>query len=426
MVQNPIPKEGPMKKRLLSLFCVFAIALCTLPARALEGDRQRAAESLAAIGLLHTSDDYRLDAGATRLEALTVLSRITGADRGDCPYTDVPGWAQGAVGAVHAAGALQGIYDGTALNGQEYVTADEWCAMLLHLVGKPTAPDGAARYAQRLGMISRNCGSPLTRGELFELTREALGYCTEEGVSLAAQMAEKGLCTAETLEVLRICPTALTAREAADRHMAAVACLQVYKSQKDFISNIPSADASAFFITGDGVAVTNYHAIEDAAVAEATLTTGEKYPVEGVLWADEAADLAVIKISRLQSGHIVSTPSFATLTMVGSDEVLPGDVVYALGNPLGLGHSVSAGIVSAVGSKSALSSHACITTTAPISSGSSGGALLNEYGHVLAVTTGAYTDGNSMFLSVPVDTLLNLDLSAAQVVPLDKLDTLSK
>ena len=112
--------------------------------------------------------------------------------------------------------------------------------------------------------------------------------------------------------------------------------------------------------------------------------------------------------------------------MVGTDEVLPGDVVYALGNPLGLGHSVSAGIVSAVGSKSALSSHACITTTAPISSGSSGGALLNEYGHVLAVTTGAYTDGNSMFLSVPVDTLLNLDLSATQVVPLDKLDTLSK
>lgn len=415
-----------MKKRLFSLFCILAITLCTLPAQALEGDRQRAAESLAAIGLVHTSDDYRLDAGATRLEALTVLARLTGADHGDCPYTDVPAWARNAVGAVHALGLLEGIYDETALYGQEYVTADEWCAMLLRLVGKSTLLNDAALYAQRLGMISRDYGSPLKRGELFELTKEALGYCTEDGQSIAAQMVEKGLCTAETLETLRILPTALTAREAADRHMAAIACLTVYKSEKDFINGIPSVDASAFFISSDGIAVTNYHAIQNSAVVEATLTTGEKYPVEGVLWADEAADLAVIKISRLQSGHILPTPSFACLTLAGTDEVRPGDIVYALGNPLGLGLSVSAGVVSAVGSKSSLSSYECLISTAAISSGSSGGALLNEYGHVLAVTSGAYTDGNSMFLSVPVDVLLNADFSAAQVVPLEKLSTLSK
>lgn len=415
-----------MKKRLVSLLCALTILACTLPAAALEGDSRRAAESLAAIGLVQESHDYRLDAGATRLEALTVLSRLTGVHGGECPYTDVPAWAAEAVGAVSAAGYLTGIYDGTALYGEEYVTADEWCAMLLRLVDKSTILSDAALYAQRLGMISRDYGSPLTRGELFELTKEALGYCTEEGTSLAQQMVEKGLCTAEALQALRILPTALTAREAADRHMAAVACLQVYNTQRNFTKGVPSANASAFFITGDGIAVTNYHAIAHAAVATATLTTGEIYPVEGVLWANEAADLAVIKISRLQSDHILPTPSFASLTLAGTKEVRSGDIVYALGNPLAVGHSVSSGIISTTESHSSLSSYTCLISTAAISSGSSGGALLNEYGHVIAVTSGAYLEGNSMYICVPIDVLLGADFSDAQVVPLDKLDTLSE
>ena len=54
----------------------------------------------------------------------------------------------------------------------------------------------------------------------------------------------------------------------------------------------------------------------------------------------------------------------------------------------------------------------CVLSTADISRGSSGGALLNAYGQVVAVTSGAYTYGNSMYLGVPVDPVMEADLTA--------------
>ena len=55
----------------------------------------------------------------------------------------------------------------------------------------------------------------------------------------------------------------------------------------------------------------------------------------------------------------------------------------------------------------------CIVNTADISQGSSGGALLNAYGQVIGITTGAYVYGNSMYLAVPVDPVFEADLSGA-------------
>ncbi|MBQ9618845.1 MAG: hypothetical protein IJR48_10810, partial [Oscillibacter sp.] len=55
----------------------------------------------------------------------------------------------------------------------------------------------------------------------------------------------------------------------------------------------------------------------------------------------------------------------------------------------------------------------CVMNTADISQGSSGGALLNVFGHVIGVTSGAYRIGNSMYLAVPVDIIRTLDLSGA-------------
>ncbi len=78
-----------------------------------------------------------------------------------------------------------------------------------------------------------------------------------------------------------------------------------------------------------------------------------------------------------------------------------GDTVYTMGNPLGMGLAVSSGIVSAVERPVTGYSLPCIMNTADISHGSSGGALLNAYGQVLAVTTGAFTYGNNMYLAVP-------------------------
>ena len=108
----------------------------------------------------------------------------------------------------------------------------------------------------------------------------------------------------------------------------------------------------------------------------------------------------------------MKTPAFATLELAGSKDLRPGDPVYTLGNPLGLGLAVSNGIVSAVGRVVDRYSLPCIMNTADISQGSSGGALLNIYGHVVGVTSGAFTYGNNMYLAVPVDPVLEADWGA--------------
>ena len=98
------------------------------------------------------------------------------------------------------------------------------------------------------------------------------------------------------------------------------------------------------------------------------------------------------------------------LRMLGySDKA--GDTVYAIGNPLGLGLAVSSGIVSATQRDVERYALPCVMSTADISEGSSGGALLNVYGQAVAVTSGAYVYGNSMYLAVPIDPILTADLT---------------
>ena len=80
---------------------------------------------------------------------------------------------------------------------------------------------------------------------------------------------------------------------------------------------------------------------------------------------------------------------------------------------------VSEGIVSAPAVEVSRYDLPCVLSTAPISRGSSGGALLNEYGRVVAVTSGAFTQGNSLYLAVPADPLLTADLTGSGV-PLEE------
>lgn len=95
----------------------------------------------------------------------------------------------------------------------------------------------------------------------------------------------------------------------------------------------------------------------------------------------------------------------------GTHDIRAGDTVYALGNPLGLGLAVSSGIISATVRDVERYALPCVMSSADISQGSSGGALLNVYGQVIAVTSGAYLYGNNMYLAVPVDPVLTADLS---------------
>ena len=407
-----------MKKNLLSLVCALALMIMLFPtAQALEGDGARAADALASLGLVTgTVSGYAASAPATQEQAAVLLVRLLGAEQaaadetGRCGWQGIPAWAQSAVNYC----ALHDL-----LSAQEYtpggtVSAELWCAMLLRALGYgDEIVAGAAHTAQRIGLIARIPTGALTRGDLFESALAALTFPIRDGGTPLDTLLVKGLCTADAADALDLRSGRLTARQAADRYLSAVLCLDLYTEEALGTGNA-SSNASAFLISADGLAITNYHSINGVVAGTATLVTGEELAIDSVLYYDADIDIAVIRISnRFGSGLVL--PRFNCISLAGTAEVRTGDVVYAIGNPLGLGLSMSQGVVSSTSHKADLSSLPCIVSDATISRGSSGGVLLNEFGHAIAVTAGAYTYGNNMYVGVPVDPAMNVDSKATGI-----------
>ena len=389
-----------MKKKLLSLVCALALTISLLPAaQALEGEGTRAAEALASLGLVTgTGAGYAAEDAATQEQAAALLVRLLGAektakaDRRSCGWAGIPSWARSAVNYC----AFHDLIDWSEYHAGGALDAELWCAMLLRALGYGSElGSSTARTALRIGLISRPLEGTLTRGDLFETALAALTYPAKDGGTLLDGLLAKGLCTAAAVEALGLRRETLTAREAADRHLSP-----------------------------DGLAVTNYHSIDGAISGRATLNTGEACAIERVIYYDADIDLAVIRIARTTAeGETV--PRFHAIALAGAKEVRMGDTVYALGNPLGLGLAMSRGIVSATAHKADLSTLPCIVSDATISRGSSGGALLNEYGRAVAVTTGAYVYGNNMYLCVPLDPVLEADLTGEGMTLQEVLDAVT-
>jgi Trypsin-like peptidase domain len=155
----------------------------------------------------------------------------------------------------------------------------------------------------------------------------------------------------------------------------------------------PIAQGTGFVVSKDGVILTNYHVIAEGSSAIVKLPDGAFYVVEGVLASDKARDVAVIKAHG---------ENFRTLTLGNSDRIQVGEEVVAIGNPLSLDSTVSNGIISGIrtiedkGGK-------FLQITAPISPGSSGGALFNMAGEVIGITTMYRMGGENLNFAIPVN-----------------------
>ena len=415
-----------MKKQFFALLCAASLLLgLASPALALEGEAVRAADTLYTLGLL-TDTEYAVKQAASRLSAVSLVVKLSGlnvAGSGDevrnsgIRFGDLP---EESADVVKFA-AYKGWVNGTAadtFSPNTPITANAWFTMLLRMLGYSDqngdfTASQAAVFARRIGMTSMNYVGTLNRGQMLESAKEALIFPYKDGSgTMLSHLVSAGTVNESVANALGLNTPELTARQAADRHMAAVFMMTLYENQEEVDAGEASAEASGFFITPDGIAVTNYHSIDGSVKAVATLVTGEMFEVSRVLWYDVEMDLAVIRVSK-SSTTGRNTSAFAYLEPVDTEDVRPGDVVYTLSNPLGLGLAVSSGVVSAVGREVERYALPCIMNTADISVGSSGGALLNVFGQVIAVTSGAYVVGNNMYLAVPIDTILTLDLSTA-------------
>ena len=413
-----------MKKQLLALFCALILLAGVVPsAAALEGETLRCADTLATLNLVNgTGTDYALESPVTRAQAAVLLVRLAGAETAAAKdswisgFRDVPAWAHSEITYAAHQGWVTGV---TVIDFKpnSTLTANAWLTMLLRMLGYSdkagdfTVHDAPA-FAQRIGLVTRSFTGTMTRGDVFETMVSALTFsCKDGSATVIDRLISSGTCTRASANALGLLNEELTAREVADRHMAAVFCLDVYATIDKYYAEMPSGNASGFFISPDGLAVTNYHSIEGGAYAVATLSNGETYEVKEVVYYDPDIDIAVIRVSQTSTDH-KTTSAFAWLELAGTDDIRAGDAVYTLSNPLGLGLAVSSGIISSTAREVDRYALPCVMNTADISQGSSGGALLNVYGQVIAVTSGAYTYGNNMYLAVPVDPAMTADLTA--------------
>ena len=116
------------------------------------------------------------------------------------------------------------------------IPAAEFCADLLRQLGYEGFTDeNADLFARRAALTTRDYGETLTLGDLYQLLRDALTFPDTEGVTPAQRLVDKGLCTQEQIQDLF--PEELTARQIADRHMAAVFELDVFYTKKAYKNN---------------------------------------------------------------------------------------------------------------------------------------------------------------------------------------------
>ena len=154
------------------------------------------------------------------------------------------------------------------------------------------------------------------------------------------------------------------------------------------------ASGSGFVISTDGFIVTNHHVIEQAQDIKVALADGRI--VKGELkGSDPSTDIAVIKI--YESG-------LKALIFADSTELNPGQIAIAIGNPLGLQHTVTAGVVSALGrtlrANNGRMIDEVIQTDASLNPGNSGGPLVNSSGQVIGVNTATIASAQGLCFAV--------------------------
>ena len=143
------------------------------------------------------------------------------------------------------------------------------------------------------------------------------------------------------------------------------------------------AKGSGFIIDSSGIVVTNNHVVKDAKTVSVEMADGSSYSAK-ILGTDPKTDLAVLKINAGRPLPYVEIGS--------SKDVVPGEWVVAMGNPFGLGGSVTAGIVSALGRDIGDGPYdRFIQIDAPINEGNSGGPLFDQHGEVIGINTAILT-----------------------------------
>lgn len=170
-----------------------------------------------------------------------------------------------------------------------------------------------------------------------------------------------------------------------------------------------SSLGSGVIVSAGGLVVTNNHVIEGADDIKVALADGREFASK-ILLKDDRLDLAVLKIDAKEN--------FPVLPIGNSDSLEVGDLVLAIGNPFGVGQTVTSGIVSALARNQVVKGDFgfFIQTDASINPGNSGGALMNMSGELIGINTAIFSRGggsNGIGFAIPAN-LVRVFLAAAE------------
>jgi serine protease Do len=156
--------------------------------------------------------------------------------------------------------------------------------------------------------------------------------------------------------------------------------------QQNQRNQIERGVGSGVVVEAAGTILTNFHVVDGADKITVLMSDNKSYPAK-VVGSDQPSDLAVLKIDA---------ENLPFLTLGNSDTVRVGDIVLAIGNPLGIGQTVTSGIISAKGRRTGLSDGSFedfLQTDAPINRGNSGGALVNLNGELIGINSQILSGG---------------------------------
>ena len=166
---------------------------------------------------------------------------------------------------------------------------------------------------------------------------------------------------------------------------------------------IEQGTGSGFVLRDDGQIITNAHVVDGADTVNVTLKDGRTFAGR-VVGTDTVTDIAAIKIDAEQ---------LPTVSLGRSDVLTPGQWAIAIGNPLGLDNTVTAGIISALDRSSSqigISNKRVqfIQTDAAINPGNSGGPLLNDRGEVIGINTAIRANAQGLGFAIPIETAIRI------------------
>lgn len=190
--------------------------------------------------------------------------------------------------------------------------------------------------------------------------------------------------------------------EAVERATPAVVTIETQVSQSSPFAALygaprSSSAGSGVVIDSDGVVLTNAHVVEGALSIEVHTNDGRSWPAV-VLAMESELDLAVLRLEGARD--------LPQIAMADSDALLLGEPAIAIGNPYGLGLTVSTGIVSSVQRDVEIRSglyQSYIQTDAAINPGNSGGALVNIHGELIGINTAIRADAEGIGFAIPVN-----------------------